>query len=145
MPLSHAQIAALIPHSGSMCLLDAVQHWTETEIVCTTRSHLQKPHPLWNKTGLSSVHAVEYGAQAAAVHGGLLAQALGQHAAPGYIVQIKDVELNAGCLDLIQEEFIVRAQKLLASAQGWIYQFSLSTATREWVQGRVSIGTLPKN
>lgn len=144
MLLNHAQIAALIPHSGRMCLLDGVEHWDETSILCITRSHLQAGHPLWNKTGLSAVHAVEYGAQAAAVHGGLLAQAQGAQALPGYIVQIKELELSCARLDTIQDAFSVSAQRLAASAQGWIYQFSLSTQLQEWARGRVSIAIAPQ-
>ena len=35
--LTKAEIAALIPHAGAMCLLDRVVHWDAEKIRCTSR------------------------------------------------------------------------------------------------------------
>ena len=63
----------LIPHAGSMCLLEQVVSWDQQGVVCSTQSHKSLANPLRSSDQLSAVHAVEYGAQAVAVHGGLLA------------------------------------------------------------------------
>ena len=44
--LSRARILELIPHQGTMCLLDEVTAWSERAITCRTRSHLAPDNPL---------------------------------------------------------------------------------------------------
>ena len=66
-----AEIRTLIPHSGLMCLLDDVMQWDDRSIVCITNTHRDPANPLRREGCLAAVHAFEYGAQAAAVHGGL--------------------------------------------------------------------------
>lgn len=70
--LNKQQFAHLIPHAGEMTLIDQVDHWEEKHIICRTRSHLDSANPLYFKKKLSSIHLLEYGAQAIAIHGGLL-------------------------------------------------------------------------
>ena len=55
-----------------MCLLDEVVQWDERSIVCISNTHRDPANPLRRQGRLSAVHAFEYGAQTAAVHGGLL-------------------------------------------------------------------------
>jgi hypothetical protein len=66
-------IAARIPHQGSMCLLDTVLRWDAEEILCQTGSHLLADNPLRAAGRLGVANAIEYAAQAMAVHGALLA------------------------------------------------------------------------
>ena len=42
--LDHAGIAARIPHSGSMCLLDALLSWSADTIRCTAVGHPAAAH-----------------------------------------------------------------------------------------------------
>ena len=67
------EIRTLIPHAGTMCLLDNVIDWDDESIVCVTNTHRDANNPLRRHNQLSAVHALEYGAQAAAIHGGLRA------------------------------------------------------------------------
>src|SRR5437764_3445228 len=39
LPIHNAEIRTLIPHSGSMCLLDSVTQWDDRSIVCVTNTH----------------------------------------------------------------------------------------------------------
>lgn len=73
--LPKSQWAALIPHQGSMCLLDSVAHWDDVRIHARSGSHARDDNPLRRDGRLRALHLCEYGAQAMAVHGGLLAQA----------------------------------------------------------------------
>jgi predicted hotdog family 3-hydroxylacyl-ACP dehydratase len=66
------EIARLLPHAGNMVLIDGVTSWDETSIVCVTESHRSPTNPLRLRGRLASVHAIEYAAQAAAIHGGLI-------------------------------------------------------------------------
>ena len=77
-----ALIAQLIPHQGAMSLLDQIVSWDESNIVATAATHRSTEHPLRDHGRLRAVHLCEYGAQAAALHGGLIARAAGARAAP---------------------------------------------------------------
>src|SRR5436305_13455670 len=90
--INKAEIRTLIPHSGLMCLLDEVTQWDDRSIVCITNTHRDPDNPLLREGRLSALHAFEYGAQAAAVHGGLRARSVGTTAAPGH-----PAALRAGC------------------------------------------------
>ncbi|MGH8502676.1 MAG: hypothetical protein ACREVE_09435, partial [Gammaproteobacteria bacterium] len=76
-PVDKDAIRALIPHAGTMCLLDAVLEWDDESIHCTSETHRAADNPLRREGRLSALHAFEYGAQAVAVHGGLRARAAG--------------------------------------------------------------------
>ena len=67
----------LIPHAGSMCLLDTVERWDQDEIVCRASSHDDPDNPLSEDGRLAAVALVEYGAQAAAVHAALAGAGIG--------------------------------------------------------------------
>ena len=67
-----AGIAALIPHAGPMCLLDAVLAWDMTTIACVASSHRSAGNPLAANDRLDAVCGVEYASQAMAVHAGLI-------------------------------------------------------------------------
>ena len=75
--INKAEIRTLIPHSGLMCLLDEVVQWDDRSIACVSNTHRDPANPLRRQGRLSAVHAFEYGAQAAAIHGGLRARAAG--------------------------------------------------------------------
>lgn len=138
-PLSKPEWQALVPHAGSMCLLDRVLSWDATRIHCEARSHLDPANPLRRNGHLSALHLIEYGAQAMAVHGGLLAHASGGQAQPGFLVAARDVELELEFLDAITDPLQVRAEALSAGEAGWMYVFSVAVADRALARGRVSV------
>ena len=82
--LDRAGIARRIPHSGTMCLLDRLEAWDDVAIRCTTGSHARPDNPLRTASGLLAPNLVEYAAQAMALHGGLLALAIGQRQGLGH-------------------------------------------------------------
>src|SRR5437588_12827522 len=92
--INKAEIRTLIPHSCLLCLLDEVTQWDDRSIVCITNSHRDPANPLRREGRLSALHAFEYGAQAAAVHGGLRARSVGATAAPGYLAALRDGRLH---------------------------------------------------
>ena len=57
-----------LPHRGPMLLLERVEGWNDAAILCTARSHNAADNPLRTNGRVSTVHAMEYGAQAAAIH-----------------------------------------------------------------------------
>jgi predicted hotdog family 3-hydroxylacyl-ACP dehydratase len=134
------EIRSLIPHAGSMCFLEAVEAWDEHSARCTTRTHLDAAHPLRRGGQLAALHLVEYGAQAMAVHGGLLARRnTGGKAAPGMLTSLRDCVLHVQRVDDIDRALTVVARKLFASAAGWMYQFEVSVGERKLAEGRLSV------
>ena len=97
--LDHAGIEALVPHRGTMCLLDRMVDWDAGRIECVAGGHRDPAHPLRSRSGLMASAAIEYAAQAAALHGGLLARASGAAPSPGYLASAREVRLAAWRLD----------------------------------------------
>lgn len=129
----------LIPHAGAMCLLDGVVVWDETTLHATSAGHARADHPLRGAHGLHAVHLIEYGAQATAVHGALLARARGAGAVrPGMLVSVRDVQLACeyvpkhGRLD-------VHASCLLAGESGAQYAFRVELEGMLLASGRAAV------
>ena len=137
--INKAEIRTLIPHSGLMCLLDEVTQWDDESITCVTNTHRDSANPLRRDGRLSVVHAFEYGAQAAAVHGGLRARSVGATAPPGYLAALRDARLHAARLDDIQPALQVRARRLFGDGVNCVYECRVSAADRLLAKGRIAI------
>jgi predicted hotdog family 3-hydroxylacyl-ACP dehydratase len=132
-------IAELIPHQGAMSLLDQVATWDETMIVALSATHRAPDNPLRSHGRLRAVHLCEYGAQAAALHGGLIAHAAGAVAQPGYLVALRDVALLCDYLEELAGELQIRAELLLQDSGSWQYQFAAAHAGVTLATGRLAI------
>ena len=139
MPLYQAEIRTLIPHSGLMCLLDEVVHWDERSIVCISNTHRDPANPLRRQGRLSAVHAFEYGAQAAAVHGGLRARAVGAVASPGYLAALRDGRLHAKRLDYIHLPLRICATHLFGDGANTVYECRVSAVDVLIAEVRITI------
>ena len=134
-----AEIRTVIPHSGLMCLLDEVTQWDDQSIVCVTNTHREPVNPLRRHGHLSALHAFEYGAQAAAVHGGLRARSVGTTAAPGYLAALRDGRLHVTRLDCIHLPLRVYATRLFGDRANTVYECLISAATVLVAEGRIII------
>ena len=137
--LEKQQWADLIPHQGTMCLLDEVIEWDAERILCVTRSHQRLDNPLRSNGMLRAIHLCEYGAQAMAVHGGLLAREHGEIAKPGLLVSLRAVQLYLARIDELPDALIVEADKLLDSGSSWQYQFRVRHRDALLVEGRAAV------
>ncbi|HSC63587.1 MAG TPA: hydroxymyristoyl-ACP dehydratase [Caldimonas sp.] len=141
--LDHAGIEALIPHRGPMCLLDRVTAWDETRIECVAVNHRDAHHPLRSASGLLSSAAIEYAAQAMAVHGALCAAAAGDRAAPGFLASARDVRLACSRLDDLpgadRDELVIVAERQGGDAARLLYAFAVRHDGRELAAGRVAV------
>jgi predicted hotdog family 3-hydroxylacyl-ACP dehydratase len=129
-------IAALVPHTGRMVLLDAVAAWDAATIRCTAGSHLDPENPLRRNNCLPAICGVEYAAQAIAVHGALVS---GARSRPGFLVSARDVVLHAQRLDDAGNSLTIDAEMIAGQPDGLIYRFSIRTGDRHLVDGRVAI------
>lgn len=122
-----------------MCLLDEVVQWSSTQIECRSRTHRNAAHPLRMDGWLPIWCAIEYGAQAMAVHGGLLAQAAGTRSAPGLLAAVRDVTVHADRLDTIDEDLIVCATQLMSDARSLLYEFTVGASAGTLAAGRAMV------
>jgi predicted hotdog family 3-hydroxylacyl-ACP dehydratase len=134
-----SEIRDLIPHSGTMCLLDGVLEWDDQSVVCISETHRDPGNPLRRAGQLSAVNAFEYGAQAAAIHGGLRARAAGTTAPPGYLAAVRDAQLYVERLDDIPQPLQIRAQRLFGEAVNTIYECEIFAGGKVLARGRVTI------
>ncbi|MBE0468951.1 MAG: hypothetical protein IBX55_05485 [Methyloprofundus sp.] len=121
-PISQAQFAHLIPHAGSMMLIDQVDSWTDKQIHCSTQSHLASDNPLRLNNSLSVMHLIEYGAQSMAIHGGLLAD----KSSPGFLVAVRGAHFHIDSLDSISSALHIEASAELKIENGAVYAFRIT-------------------
>jgi predicted hotdog family 3-hydroxylacyl-ACP dehydratase len=139
IPINKAVIRTLIPHSGSMCLLDSVTEWDDRSIFCISNTHRDPANPLRRNGQLSAVHAFEYAAQAAAVHGGLRARSVGVTAPPGYLAALRDARLHVMRLDDLASPLQIRAHCLFGEATNTVYECQVSAGDVLLAEGRITI------
>src|SRR5437762_13882035 len=137
--INKAEIRTLIPHSGLMCLLDSVTEWDDRSISCISNTHRDPTNPLRRDERLSALHAFEYAAQTAAVHGGLRARSAGMTAPPGYLVALRDARLQVMRLDDIASPLQICAHRLFGDAANTVYECRVSASDGLFADGRITI------
>jgi predicted hotdog family 3-hydroxylacyl-ACP dehydratase len=141
--LSRDGIAALIPHNGSMCLLARLDAWDVQRIACAATNHRDPDHPLRTRRGLLASAAIEYAAQAMALHGALIGQAAGTPATPGYLASARGVQLNVLRLDDLPacepDELRIEATRQAGDARQILYAFTVHHADSLLAKGRAAV------
>lgn len=152
--LVQAQIAALIPHSGTMCLLQTLDAWDKQHIVCRADNHRDPHNPLRTRSGLLATAAIEYAAQAMALHGALIGQACGAPATPGYLASARGVQLHVLRLDDLPppaqttdthdthdapDALRIEATRTAGDARQILYTFQISHAGQPVADGRAAV------
>lgn len=130
-------IEALIPHAGDMCLIDAVTDWDDTQIHCRAGTGDPAAHPLAAGGRLPGTALAEYGAQAMAVHGGLLAGP-DMPARPGLLVALRDLELAT---DRITQpaDLAITARRSGGDLHGASYEFEIRDHARTLARGTATV------
>lgn len=137
--LDRAGIAARIPHSGSMCLLDALLEWSGDEIRCRSGDPGDPAHPLRSAGGLLAPCAIEYAAQAMALHAALCLRP-DASPAPGFMASARSVRLWVARLDDVPGPLQVHALRLAGNGGQGLYRFECHDgAGRLLVDGRVAV------
>ena len=137
--LDRAGIAQRIPHSGSMCLLERLDGWDADVIRCSTTTHRLADNPLRTAGGLLAPNAIEYAAQAMALHGGLLA-AEGSSPSAGFLASARNVRLAVARLDDVEGALQVQARRLSGDERQILYEFAVSAEDgRTLAEGRAVV------
>ena len=168
-PIDAQRIRELVPHAGKMCLLERVVACETASIRCETRSHLDQSNPLRRNGHLSSICAVEYAAQAMALHGALTAPEnfgaltapgnIGALTAPGrnnalnrarsgnaaadvrhgYLASVRDLRCRTRFLDQHTGTLNVSAELIFNESSRHIYAFVVADGDTELVTGRAAV------
>lgn len=128
-----------------MCLLDTVIRWDMDTIHCMTDTHRNPANPLRYQGRLAALHAFEYGAQAAALHGSLCAQQQEQTAPPGYLAALHDAQWFVAELSDIASALDVTARAVLFDSGYCIYRIQVSTENSVLAKARITIAPRPPN
>ncbi|MEJ2456470.1 MAG: phosphotransferase [Candidatus Thiodiazotropha sp.] len=134
-------LCELMPHAGSMCLIQELVSWDKEQIVCRTRSHLSAQNPLRSGGRLNAIHAIEYGAQAIGLHGGLLAKQSGENPGSGLLVGLRQIRLHRTRLDDTTDPLLIHARRLLADSRNLLYAFAIHLNQEPVAEGRAAIIT----
>ncbi len=143
--MDRAAIAAKIPHGGRMCLLERVLHWDAESIRCAAISHRDADNPLREPGGLPVWAAIEYAAQAAALHGALrVVDATPQGEARskprgGVLAALRNIETHIAWLDAIESELQFSATLMHSDAAGGIYRFQAHADERILISGQFTL------
>lgn len=138
-PLDHHAIAQRIPHAGAMCLLDCLLDVSDSTVRCRISNQAEPAHPLRSPSGLLAACAIEYAAQAMALHGALIAA---QHAppTPGFLASARSVRLLVARLDDRPGPLQITATRLASGLDQALYRFELHDAIGQLlVEGRTTV------
>jgi predicted hotdog family 3-hydroxylacyl-ACP dehydratase len=140
--LDHTGVAARVPHHGTMCLLDRLLGWSDDSVSCTAVSHRDPGNPLRSTSGLLAAHAIEYAAQAMALHGALRAEAGGTAAGPvpGYLASARGVKFARWRLDDVPGALRIDAERIAGDVRQLLYGFRVTDAAGNCLaEGRATV------
>lgn len=159
MNIDREWMQAHIPHQGSMCLLERALSWDLQQIHCRADSHRDAANPLRNQGELSAVCAIEYAAQAMAVHGALVtanepspesppestnvSNKVAQRPRVGFLASARGVNLHVARLDDQISPLDIFVRRISGDARSILYEFSVRAADRVLVDGRAAVITDP--
>lgn len=129
----------LIPHAGTMCLLDAVLECDAGRIHAIAATHAGTDNPLRADGRLHAIALCEYGAQAMAVHGALRERGAGGLARPGFLVGLRDVILHAERIDDLPGRLQVHVECLIATPGSLQYAFRIEHDGNVLASGRATV------
>lgn len=136
--LDRIDIATLVPHQGAMCLWQRVLDFDAASVRVITTSHRDALNPLRSDGVLRAIHLCEYGAQAMAVHGGLLARE-GATPRAGFLVALRGVQIQRVRIDDLPGELHGHAELLMQSDTSQQYAFRIEHAGTLIAEGRAAV------
>jgi predicted hotdog family 3-hydroxylacyl-ACP dehydratase len=132
-------IAALVPHRGAMCLWRELVEHDASRVLLRTASHRDPLNPLRQDGRLRALHLCEYGAQAMAVHGGLLGRDSGAPVRAGMLVALRGIALHVARIDDLPDDLEGEATLLANGADSQQYAFRILHAGTLLAEGRAAV------
>ena len=130
LPLPRSWIEEHLPHRGGMCLLDSVVEFDDDHAVCTSPAHRASDNPLRAHDALAAICAVEFAAQATAVHAELRTRepVPGHEPRRGMITSVRAIECRVERLDQLSDPLWIRVHCLQGDGRTALYRFEVGTA-----------------
>ncbi|MGC3979800.1 MAG: hypothetical protein QM808_00895 [Steroidobacteraceae bacterium] len=124
-----------------MFLLDSVLRFDRNEIECRASSHRDLHNPLRHQNRLPAHTAIEYAAQAAGVHGGLLNRELYPDAPAqmGYLAVISNLHWHVERLDDLPEDLHIYARRTAVTPGGRAYHVRIEHQSAPIMSGDLVI------
>jgi len=123
MSTTTRSISDLIPHAEPMVLIDEVLDFDQDRIHCRAHTGSPTTHPLSVNSQIPGEVLAEYGAQAIAVHGGLLSPP-DSPPRPGRLVALGRLELTTSNLTK-DHTLLITAHCLSGDQRGQLYDFEV--------------------
>ena len=133
---------ALLPHAGASRLIERVLTFDGERIVCEGRPPADPDHPLRLDGVLPAAIAVEYGAQAMAIHGAL-ADPARRSPRVGWLVAVRELRFGVERLDAIDVPLRVEAERVLALGDQVAYRFEVRAGDEVLAAGRAGVALQP--
>lgn len=134
-------IEKMLPHAGDMCLIDSVTRWEKTSIECLGACD-RTDHPLLRNGQLPATAAIEYAAQATAVHGFLLSHSgITQF---GVLAKLTDISLSTRQIDQMHSPLQIYADLVARTDGGCIYNFEVKGGRLSIASGSLMIAFLAR-
>jgi len=137
--MTKEEIAGLLPHGESMCLLESVEAWDDDGISCRTTTHRDRRNPLIFHGRLTVTSGLEYAAQAMGIHVRLFNRRLHEKPQVGLIGAVRDVTVAVERLDDLNADLLVNAVRVAEGENSFMYRFTLASDGRNIMKGRASI------
>jgi len=142
MRIDRTWIERNIPHRGRMCLLDEIIEWDAQHVRCRSGTHRAADHPLRSRGRLGIACAIEYAAQAMAVHGALAAGTGAAGNPPpeaGFLAGLRDVRLHRLRFDDLEADLICDALLLAGDGGTALYEFAVTSGAQRLLSGRATV------
>ena len=127
-----------------MCLLDGVESWDSSGIVCVATSHRARHNPLRNNDRLHSICGLEYAAQAMAVHVGLTSPPQNISSTIGYLGGVRELQIGTSRLDTYSDPLRIYGDLVLSQGHNFMYYFNIQCNNEPLLSGRASIFIQPR-
>lgn len=141
MLIGHAEIAALLPHAGAMCLLDSVVECDNDHIVCMTTSHRAASNPMRARDRLGIMAGIEYASQAIALHAALRSPGSGT-THRGYLASLRSVSFRLDRLDLLPGTLTITACRKHQEGTRAVYDLALMAGDSVLMDGRAVVAIM---
>ncbi len=140
MLLTHEQLEPLVPHAGEMLMIDGVKAYDDQSIHCQSLRHQAIDNPLRRDGKLSAVHAIEFAAQAAAVHGGLMNK--GSKAPLRALAAVRKASFSRPWLDDLHGALEIVSNLIMLDRQAAVYQATICHGREDIASMRLTLMTI---
>ncbi len=142
MLIARDGLETLIPHAGGMIMIDGVEAWDETRIRCISKRHQAPDNPLLRDGRLSAHHGIEFAAQAAAIHGGLLGG--GKPVPLRALAAIRKAVFRRAWLEDLPGALEIVSSLIMLDRQAAIYEAAISHQGDALAEMRLTLMTIER-